>query len=122
MSAPDPGPLPFPLAPGESLVRSGGANMQRGAETAGGKLYLTTERLVFIAHSFNLRSGPSEVPLALIADVGTAWTKLLGVLPLVPNSIAVTLRDGTVHSYVVTGRGAWIAAITQARGGGAPAR
>lgn len=122
MSAPDPAVVPFPLAPGETLVRSGGANMQRGAETAGGKLFLTTERLVFIAHSFNVRRGPSEVQLAVIAEVGTAWTKLLGVLPLMPNSIAVTLRDGTVHSYVVTGRGAWITAITQARGEGAPAR
>lgn len=122
MSAPDPAVLPFPLAAGESLVRSGSGNMQRGAETAGGKLYLTTERLVFIAHSFNLRSGPSEVPLALIAEVSTAWTKLFGVLPLVPNSISVTLRDGTVHSFVVTGRTAWVSAITHARESGAPAR
>lgn len=103
-------------------MRSGAANMQRGAETAGGKLYLTTERLVFTAHSLNLRSGPSEVPLTEVAEVDAVWTKLLGVLPLLPNSVALTLRDGTVHSFVVTGRGAWIAAITQARGGGAPAR
>ncbi|HEX7353167.1 hypothetical protein [Brachybacterium sp.] len=122
MSAPDSAALPFPLAAGETLLRSGGANMQRGAETAGGKLYLTSERLVFIAHSFNVRSGPSEVPLAIIAEVGTAWTKLFGVLPLLPNSLAVTLRDGTVHSFVVTGRGAWIVEITRAREGGAPAR
>ncbi|WP_299299071.1 hypothetical protein [uncultured Brachybacterium sp.] len=118
MSTQDHAVLPFPLAAGESLVRSGGANMQRGAETAGGKLFLTTERLVFVGHAFNVRSGPSEVPLALIAEVGTAWTKLLGVIPLMPNSIAVTLRDGTVLSYVVTGRTSWIEAIAQARGGG----
>lgn len=118
MSDPDPAVLPFSLAAGESLVRSGGANMQRGAETAGGKLFLTSERLVFLAHAFNIGSGPSEVPLGLIAEVGTAWTKLLGVIPLMPNSIAVTLRDGTVLSYVVTGRKAWIEAIAQARGGG----
>ena len=122
MSIEDPAVLPFPLAAGESLVRSGSANMQRGAETAGGKLFLTTARLVFIAHSFNVRSGPSELPLTLVAEVGTAWTKLLGVLPLLPNSIAIALRDGTVRSFVVTGRAAWIAAITHARGGGAPAR
>lgn len=118
MSTPEPGVLPFPLTEGESLVRNGRANMQRGAETVGGTLYLTTERLVFVGHAFNVRSGPSEVPLALIAEVGTAWTKLLGVIPLMPNSIAVTLRDGTVLSYVVTGRTSWIEAIAQARGGG----
>ena len=115
------GSLPFPLGQGEELVRSSAANMQRGAETAGGKLYLTTQRLVFIAHSFNVQRGPSEIPLQLIRDVGGAWTKLLGVLPLVPNSIAVTLHDGTVHSFVVTGRSSWITAITQARGGSTPA-
>ncbi|MDN5820621.1 MAG: GRAM domain-containing protein, partial [Brachybacterium sp.] len=92
MSARDRAALPFPLAPGEALVRSGVANMQRGAETAGGKLYLTTERLVFTAHSLNLRSGPSEVPLTEVAEVDAVWTKLLGVLPLLPNSVALTLR------------------------------
>lgn len=122
MSTPEPGVLPFPLTDGESLVRHGRANMQRGAETVGGTLYLTTERLVFVGHAFNVRSGPSEVPLALIAEVGTARTKLLGVIPLMPNSIAVTLREGTVQSFVVTGRAAWIDAITHAREGGAPAR
>lgn len=122
MSTPEPGVLPFPLTDGESLVRNGRANMQRGAETVGGTLYLTTERLVFVGHAFNVRSGPSEVPLALIAEVGTAWTKLLGVIPLMPNSIAVTLRDGTVQSFVVTGRATWIDAIIHAREGGAPAR
>lgn len=118
----DPGVLPFTLAPEEQLLRHGRGNMQRGAETAGGKLFLTTERLVFVAHSFNVRSGSSEVPLALIAEVGTAWTKLLGKLPLLPNSIAVTLRDGSVQSFVVTGRDAWIDAIDHAREGGANAR
>lgn len=122
MSTPEPGVLPFPLTDGESLVRNGRANMQRGAETVGGTLYLTTERLVFVGHAFNVRSGPSEVPLALIAEVGTAWTKLLGVIPLMPNSIAVTLRDGTVQSFVVAGRATWIDAIIHAREGGAPAR
>lgn len=115
------GSPPFPLGQDEELVRSGSANMQRGAETAGGKLYLTTERLVFIPHSFNVQRGPSEIPLSLIKDVGGTWTKLFGVLPLVPNSIAVTLHDGTAHSFVVTGRGSWIAAITEARAGSAPA-
>lgn len=118
----DPGVLPFTLAPDEQLLRHGRANMQRGAETAGGKLFLTTERLVFVAHSFNVRSGSSEVPLALIGEVATSWTKLLGKLPLLPNSIAVTLRDGTVHSFVVPGRDAWIDAIDHAREGGADAR
>lgn len=122
MSGPDASPLPFPLSEGETLLRSGRANMQRGAETVGGKLYLTSERMVFIAHSFSVRSGPSEVPLALIAEVSTAWTKLFGVLPLMPNSLALTLRDGSARSFVVPGRGAWIAAIDEARRDGRTAR
>lgn len=121
-SGPAPAPLPFLLGEGEELLRHGRANMQRGAETAGGALHLTTERLVFVAHSFNVRRGPSEIQLALIAEVGTAWTKFLGVVPLAPNSMAVTLRDGQVLSFVVPARKAWIEAIEQARGGGVVAR
>lgn len=122
MSAPRGGELPFPLEPGEQLLRSGRANMQRGAETVGGTLHLTSDRLVFVPHSLNLSSAPSGLRLADIAAVAPAWTKLLGVLPLANNSLALTLRDGNVESYVVPGRKDWMDAIDRARGGDASVR
>ena len=110
--------VPDSLHPGENVIKEGRANMQRGLETVGGKLTLTTHRLVFDAHSLNLQRGATEVPLGQITAQRAAWTKFLGVLPMAPNSIVITVAEGQEHSFVVTGRSAWLAAIEQARGGG----
>lgn len=112
------GEYPFELEPGERPLKSGGANMQRGAETVGGKLFLTSARLVFRPHALNLQSAPSQIGLGAVVDVAAAWTKVFGKLPLLKNSIELTLVDGTRQSFVVTGRSAWIAAIDEARGEG----
>ncbi|PZP17663.1 MAG: hypothetical protein DI611_00985 [Brachybacterium faecium] len=105
------------LHPGESVLKQGRANLQRGLETVGGRLTLTTQRLLFEAHALNVQRGGTEVQLEQITGQRGGWTKFLGVLPLVPNSLVITLADGQELSFVVTGRGAWMAAIEQARGG-----
>ena len=38
------------LQPNEKLIKESGANLQRGAETVGGKLFLTNDRLYFDTH------------------------------------------------------------------------
>ena len=101
------------LAPDETLVREGGANMQRGWEAVGGKLALTTSRLVFASHAFNVQAGPAEIPLADIRDVTPAWTRFLGLIPVAPNSICVRTDRGT-HRFVLYRRKEWIAAINAA--------
>ncbi|WP_193106469.1 GRAM domain-containing protein [Brachybacterium sp. FME24] len=113
----DPAQVPVDLEPGERPLKAGSANMQRGAETVGGTLYLTSLRLVHAPHALNLQSTMFQIPVGAITEVTPAWTKLLGKLPVIPNSIEATVGDGTVHSFVVTGRRAWIAAIDRARGG-----
>lgn len=105
------------LHPGESILKEGRANMQRGLETVGGKLTLTTQRLLFEAHGLNFQRGATELWLQQVASQKGGWTKFLGVLPMVPNSIVLTLADGQEFSFVVTGRAAWLTAIEQARGG-----
>ncbi|MGO3507440.1 GRAM domain-containing protein [Brachybacterium tyrofermentans] len=110
--------VPFELEPGEQPLKSGGANMQRGAEAVGGKLFLTSARLVFRPHALNLQTAPSQIELGAVVDVAAAWTKVFGKVPLLKNSVEVTLVDGTRQSFVVTGRSAWIVAIDKARGGG----
>lgn len=51
----------------ENLIRDGAANLQRGIETVGGWLYLTTRRLVFEAHALNVQSGATVIPLRDVA-------------------------------------------------------
>jgi hypothetical protein len=93
------------LRPGESLVKEGRANLFRNVEAVGGMLYLTTQRLLFEFHRINVQSGPEACELDTVRNARPAWTKLLGLLPILPNGLAVSLHDG---------REAWAAAISEA--------
>lgn len=105
-----------PLAPGETLIREGGANLQRGVETVGGHLALTDRRLVFEPHAFNVQSAVESVPLARVTSTELCWTKFLGLLPIAPNSLLVRLDDGGERRFVLWGRASWQEAIEGARG------
>ena len=111
--------FPLPALPGEQPLKTGRANLQRGAEAVGGTLHLTTHRLMFTSHALNFQRGETVIPLETIASVTPAWTKFLGTIPLFPNSILITGRDGQSQSAVVAGRKDWIAAIERARRGDA---
>lgn len=95
------------LHPGENLVKSSGANLQRGWETVGGHLHLTDQRLIFEGHNFNAQSGTSEIPVAELGATELAWTKFLGLIPLVPNTLAVVTKDGADYRFVLGGRRGW---------------
>ena len=100
------------LRPNENLFREGTANLQRGAETVGGWLFLTDQRLFFQSHSFNVQTGATDIPLSQVRGTRLCWTKFLGLIPLLPNSLAVTLANGVEHRFVVFGRKEWAAAIS----------
>ncbi len=104
-----------PLDTNETVLKKGGANLQRGAETVGGWLYLTDRRLIFESHAFNFQTGATAIPLGEIATVTKCWTKFLNVIPLAPNSLAVVTSQGQEHRLVLFGRGAWLAAIIRAK-------
>lgn len=104
------------LAPDERLLREGAANLQRGAETVGGRLFLTDQRLLFQSHAFNIQTGSAEVPVHEIRDTRFCWTKFLDVIPVFPNSLAVETSSGAEYRFVLSGRKAWASAIrAQAR-------
>ena len=106
------------LQPNETLIQDGGANLQRRWEAVGGRLFLTSDRLVFTSHAFNVQTGPVEIPLADIRGVVPCWTKFLGLLPLVPNSLCISTDQGE-HRFVLHGRSKWAAAIALAQAGAA---
>lgn len=94
----------------ERIIKQGKANFQRGLETVGGRLYLTTIRIVFEPHLFNIQSAPEEIDLASVVSVEKGWTKFLGFVPLFPNAIIITTSD---RRYVLTvfDRDGWITSI-----------
>lgn len=108
-----------PLEPGETVVKDGKANLQRGIETVGGQLTLTDRRLVFESHAFNVQTGTTVVPLGDIAKLDLVWTRFLGLVPIAPNSLAVTTTAGVEHRFVLFGRDQWKAAIERLRSGAA---
>jgi GRAM domain len=105
-----------PLEPGESALKEGRANLQRGAETVGGRLFLTNRRLIFEAHIFNVQRGGDQIQLGQIEEMRPAWTKFFGVIPLMPSTLSVRTDGGAEYNLVCRGRGAWMKAIREAQG------
>ena len=101
------------LRDGEVIVRKGAANLQRGIETVGGKLYLTNQRIIFETHIINIQRGTTEIDVVSIKSVEKCWTKFLNLIPLVPNSLAITTNQGTEYRFVLFGRTAWVSAINE---------
>ncbi len=95
------------LRPGEKIIKTGLANMQRGGDTSGGRLYVTDSRLIFEPHRMNLRRENAELELADIVAVEMTWTKVFGLLPIVPNALLVCTRAGGKHRFTVWNRMAW---------------
>ena len=102
------------LQDNERIIRQGAANLQRGAEIVGGKLYLTNSRIVFEPHAINFQSGVDGIDTDNVEFVRMGWTKLFGVVPIVPNSLLIGTKDGREFSFMVFGRKAWMDAITSA--------
>ena len=100
----------------ESVLKAGRANLQRGDETVGGRLFLTDRRLIFEAHIFNVQRGGDQINLGQIAELRPAWTKFFGVIPLMPNSLSVKTAGGGEYNLVCRRRGAWMEAIQDAKG------
>ena len=99
------------LEPDERILREGSANLHRGWEVVGGRLYLTDRRLVFQSHAFNVQTGETEIVLADILSLRLCWTKFLGFIPIFPNSLAAKISTGDEYRLVVQGRQTWAEAI-----------
>lgn len=97
---------------GELVIKEGAANHWRGAESVGGRLWLTNMRLHFKSHGLNVQTHEVSYPIWEIVSVEKQST--LGV---VPNGISVVLQDGRQERFVVEDRDDWIAKIQQAKSG-----
>ena len=91
----------------ERILKAGPANHGSRLGAMGGWLVLTTQRLVFKTHSFNLRKYELSLPLSRITSVEPTAT-----VGLIPNSIQVRLLDGRVERFSVDERTAWRSDIT----------
>jgi hypothetical protein len=100
----------FEPAVDEAIVREGAANLFRGIEGVGGRLWLTNHRLVFRPHALNVQSHVEVIPLTDV--VRTEEVKNLWMLP---NGLKIHTSDGRSLRFVLWGRRAWREAIEAAK-------
>ena len=91
----------------ENLIKEGAANLQRGLETVGGKLYVTNHRLLFEPHAINIQSENMEINIVDIKSTEKSWTKFLNIIPIFPNSLLIHTKDGQSKNFVLFGREQW---------------
>ena len=95
----------------EGTIFETAANHFSGAESVGGKLYLTQNALIFVSHKLNIHNHELTIPIVEIADL-----ELSNNLGLVPNGLTVHTKSGTTEKFVVNKRKVWIEKINEQRG------
>ena len=86
----------------EVVETEGPANLFRGAEAVGGKLFLTNERLIFKSHKLNINTGQSDFPFSEIFEISPRKTA-----GLIDNGLRLRLVDGREFDFVVANRETW---------------
>ncbi|MFF0829795.1 GRAM domain-containing protein [Brevibacillus sp. NPDC003359] len=95
------------LRPNESIVKEDiAANLFRGMEGVGGKLTITSERLYFQPHSFNIQTQLLELSLKDIESVEKRNTMFV-----IPNGMKIKMHNGQEHKFVVWKRAELIGLI-----------
>ena len=96
-----------PILRDEKIIQEGFANHWRGIEAVGGRLLLTSQRLIFESHALNIQTGNTVIPLLEINFIEKAF----------PNIIYVYSENNLKNGFVVWGRTKWIKAINKVKKG-----
>ncbi|MEI7752161.1 MAG: hypothetical protein WCJ71_08750 [Candidatus Omnitrophota bacterium] len=103
----------FAFSSNEIIRRQGAASLQKNLEHIAGKLYLMETNLVFESRGINIQSGTTTISLNDIATAETGWSKLLGLIPAVPNALKITMKDGKVYRFACWWPSRWKDAIEE---------
>ena len=99
------------LADGESILHEGPANHWKNGEAVGGKLTLTTDRLIFESHRVNIQRHTESFLIRAIADLEVGTN-----LFIIKNGLEVIFQDGARERFVVKNPNDWIKRIKAAIG------
>ena len=75
------------------------ANLFRGIEGVGGKIFLTKERLIFKSHSLNIQKGQTNIKYSQIAAVEKRKT-----MKTVDNGIKIITKENKEYCFIVNDR------------------
>ena len=83
----------------EEILADVAANLFRGIEGVGGRLKITSRRVLFEPHALNLQKISAEILLSDIKEVSESNT-----MGLIPNGMTVRTKAGVEYKFVVWGR------------------
>ena len=96
------------LEEGEELIAYGVANLFRGLEGVGGKLFLTNKQLVFKSHNINVQTGTAKLTLDRIESIEKRKTMFI-----INNSLLVRTINGHEFKFVVNDRDEWLKVLNE---------
>lgn len=92
----------------EVIEIEGPANLFRGIEGVGGKIFLTNKKLIFISHNINFQKGQSNIYYADIQEIIKRKTA-----KLIDNAIRIKTAKGNQYDFVVNERDLWFEKIME---------
>jgi transcriptional regulator with XRE-family HTH domain len=90
----------------EMILADKAVNLLRGIESVGGRMKLTTKKLVFNPHAINIQKQEVEIPINNIERIEKKNT-----LFIIPNKIVVVLKSGVEYKFILFGRDKLISLI-----------
>ena len=96
------------LTQDEKIEIEGPANLFRGMEGVGGKLFLTNKKVVFKSHRINIQKGQTDINYENIKEIIERKTA-----KLIDNGIRIKTNDGEEFDFVVNERKKWIEKLNE---------
>ncbi len=75
------------------------ANLFRGIEAVGGKLFFTNKRLIFKSHSLNIQKGQTNISFSEINNLEKRKT-----MKIVDNGMKITTKDDKEYCFILEDR------------------
>lgn len=92
----------------EEIEIEGPANLFRGIEGVGGKIFLTNKKLIFKSHKINIQKGQTDIEYVDIKEIVKRKTA-----KLIDNGIRIITKNGKEYDFVINERDLWFEKITE---------
>ena len=96
------------LTENEEVDVEGPANLFRGMEGVGGKMFLTNKHIIFKSHKINIQSGQTTIPYEDISEISKRKTA-----KIIDNGIRIKTNDGKEFDFVVNEREKWLEKLNE---------
>ena len=96
------------LTQGENIEIEGPANLFRGMEGVGGKMFLTNKKVVFKSHKINIQKGQTDILYENISEIVKRKTA-----KLIDNGIRIKTKDENEFDFAVNEREKWIEKLNE---------